>query len=69
MTWAHEAWKLSTAVAKKIRSWNARKLPKISGRTVEAEYKKPTFDLLTMLRGRRLHWLVVVNFIRSYLPN
>ena len=47
MTWAHEAWKLSTAVAKKIRSWNARKLHKISGRTAEAEYKKPTFDLLT----------------------
>ena len=60
MTWAHEAWKLSTAVAKKIRSWNARKLPKISGRTAEAEYKKPTFDLLTMLRGRRLHWLGLV---------
>ena len=51
MTWAHEAWKLSTAVAKKIRSWNARKLPKISGRTVEAEYKKPTFQLVDNVEG------------------
>ena len=60
MTWAHEAWKLSTAVAKKIRNWNARKLSKISGRSVEAEYKKPTFDLLSALRARRLNWLGIV---------
>lgn len=57
LTHAHEAWKFTKKVTVKLQNWNARCLSKITGRTVEAEYKWPSFDLVTKLRVRRLIWL------------
>ena len=40
-----------------INGWNARSLAVMSGRQIKDEARKPSFDLVSALRVRRLRWL------------
>ena len=62
LTHAHEAWKLTDDVCRRLRGWSGRHLALVTSGTVDADHiklqtKKPVRDLVAMLRVRRLRWV------------
>ena len=53
----YEAWKFNTKNKATLRNWNAKCLSVMTGKSIHAETKDPTFDLIAHLRARRLRWL------------
>ena len=53
----HEAWKLDETAIKKIGGWNSRRLSIITGRTQRQERVRPTWNIVMIMRMRRLKWL------------
>ena len=52
-----ECWCLDDATERLVRSWCARRLAVLTGRTIREEYKDPTWSLVCAARKRRLNWL------------
>lgn len=58
LTHAHEAWKLTPGVMKRLNGWNSRCVSVITGRGIAKEAGcRQTFDLVSYLRVSRLRWL------------
>ena len=57
LTHCHEVWKLSKQAVAKVGGWNAKCLSLITGKTVREERIAPSFDIIKVLRTRRLRWL------------
>ena len=62
LTHAFEAWKLTEQVQRRLRGWNGRNLAVITSGSCEVDHIRlqtmhPVFDLVAMLRVRRLRWL------------
>ena len=62
LTHAFEAWKLTEQVQRRLRGWNGRYLAVITSGGCEMDHIRlqtdhPVFDLVAMLRVRRLRWL------------
>lgn len=70
LTHAHEAWKLDASVVRKLRGWNGKHLaiitrdeledpddPELFRSSIRRQTSKPDWDLVAMLRVRRLRWV------------
>jgi hypothetical protein len=51
-----ETWDLTEKAMTWLGAWNARRMAMITGREIRDEYKDPTFDLVGVVRARRLKW-------------
>ena len=55
---AHEAWKLTPRVMRRLNGWNSRCVATITGRSFRKEAgRRQSFDLVSSLRVRRLRWV------------
>ena len=70
LTHAHEAWKLNADVVRKLRGWNGKHLaiitreeledpedPELFRSSIRLQTRQPEFDLVALLRVRRLRWV------------
>ena len=57
LIYSSEVWKLTDKLMRTLRGWAARKLARITGKSVREEYHEPTFDLVKKLRVSRLRWV------------
>ena len=59
MTYGSEAWFITDAIRRKINGANSRMLSVITGKTIHQEAIKEscTFNLVRVIRARRLQWL------------
>ena len=55
--WRFTGDNFNCRVTRMINGWNARSLAVMSGRQIKDEARKPSFDLVSALRVRRLRWL------------
>ena len=57
LIYSSEVWKPADKLMGTLRGWAARKLARITGRSVREECHEPTFDLVKKLRVSRLRWV------------
>ncbi len=57
LVYGNEVWQMDDALCRKLKGWCARLLAPIRGREIREEYNDPTFDIVKVLRARRMRWI------------
>ena len=57
LTYGCEVWVMDKEMQGKLQQWCARCTVHITGRTIQEEYKSPTFPIIKKIMKRRFDWL------------